>query len=173
MAPRRTSLRAGFSLLELVIALTLVSIVASLAIPFYFERSVITLENAAVQLCRDLRAAQNRAAYLGITATVEFREDGTGYEVLGEGRTPLPGPHGSPEFVREYTRDGVFEGVRILDLELNSDQRRIRYGPQGTAVEGGTITIEFQGDTRTVSVRRGNGLLAILDSSSGWLDDGL
>jgi len=173
MPTRHTSSRAGFSLPELVISLAVIALVACIAVPMYFARSEVTLENAAVQLCRDLRAAQNRAAYLGITASVEFEDDGTGYEIVDDEGGPIPGPHGTDEFVRRYDRDGVFEGVRIHDLELSGAPARLRYGPRGSALEGGTITIAFEDETRSVSVRRGDGLLSILDSSSDWIDDGL
>ena len=37
---------------------------AGLAIPAYFGRSEVTLENAAILLAKDLRAAQNRSAFM-------------------------------------------------------------------------------------------------------------
>ena len=56
----------GFTLLELLIALIAISVIAAVAIPAYFSRSDVTLENAAVLLARRARRRATEAA--GATA---------------------------------------------------------------------------------------------------------
>ena len=64
--------RAGVSLLVMLIVLAVMAIVAGVAIPAYFGRHGITLDNAARLLARDLRVAQNMAGFEGQPCTFEF-----------------------------------------------------------------------------------------------------
>ena len=164
--------RRGFTIFELLVALAILSIVAALAVPAYFDRHEVTLENAATQLARDLRATQNRAAYLGTAAELAFLDDGDGYRIL-EGTDSPFGSEPREHHLRRYSRDGVFEGVRIERVELGAEQRAVAFDPRGRALHGGRITLGFDGETRTVAIQRGTGLISIADSSSGWRDDGL
>ena len=111
--------RSGFTLFELLIVMAVISLVAGMAVPLYFERGEVTLENAAIQMAHDLRSAQNRAAFLGRSTSVEFLPEGAGYELTLVTGEPLPGPYGTKRYRRVYSRDGVFEGVRVLDVELD------------------------------------------------------
>ena len=100
--------RGGFTILELLIALMLIAIVASLAVPSWFDRSEVTLENACVLLARDLRLAQNRAAVLGEETVVEFSTAGTGYTVYDPWGKTIMHPRTRRPFHRDYAADGVF-----------------------------------------------------------------
>ena len=69
--------KKGFTILELMIWLVLVSIVASFAIPAFFDRAEVTLDNACTLLLEDLRGTQNRAAYNRAVYLVAFHRMGT------------------------------------------------------------------------------------------------
>ena len=75
-SPASRPRRRGFTIPELMIAVVAIAVVAGIAIPMHFGRSEVTLENAAILLARDLRAAQNNAAYMGRTMTISFDEEG-------------------------------------------------------------------------------------------------
>jgi Tfp pilus assembly protein FimT len=161
--PARSPLESGFTLTDLVVALALVTCTAALAIPAFFNRSEVTLEAAALLLAKDLRAAQNRAAYLGYEIEVEFDEDGGGYSMTEDRQDATP-------FVaRRYGFDAVFRGVRILEV---LQQGELVYLPVGFPREGAMITLTYEGDERVVMVDGGSGLLRIVGSSSGFVDDG-
>lgn len=166
---RRTS-ESGFTILEFAVALVVFSIVASFALPMYFERPEITLENAGRLLAHDLRRAQNRAAYLATTTTVVFDDDGGGYRVQ-EGPSPaLSGGAGTSH--RRFDRDGVFQGVRIDDVRIDGAQRLLRFGPRGDALLGGEVVLTFQDEDRTLRIDRGTGHLTLIGTTSGFRDDG-
>ena len=55
----------GFTVLALLVVLVSLSLVAATSVRWYFSRDEVTLENAAVLLARDLRAAQHRSIFLG------------------------------------------------------------------------------------------------------------
>lgn len=156
--------RRGFTLTELIVALVAMACVAAIAIPAFFERSEVTLENAAVLLARDLRTAQNRAAYMGQDVRFEFDEDGGGYHVT-------PGPGDDAYLIeRRYGRDAVFRGVRIDEVRLDGDV--LVYLPLGYPRQRALIVLHYESDERVVVVEANTGRLTILGTTSGFTDDG-
>ena len=89
--------------------MAVISLVAGMAVPLYFERGEVTLENAAIQMAHDLRSAQNRAAFLGRSTSVEFLPEGAGYELTLVTGEPLPGPYGTKPL--EFRRTSPFSGL--------------------------------------------------------------
>ena len=163
---RKTS---GFTLLSLLLVLMALAVVASLAIPAWFDGSGRTLENAARLLAQDLREAQNRAAFDGREMRVEFREDGDGYRILDGQDRPEPAPLGKGPFARKYSFDGIFRGVKVAQTELGDD-RILDYDSCGFATEGGRIVLTFRDQTLTLVIEKGSGLLSI--EGLDWIDPG-
>lgn len=166
------SRRAAFTILELMIAVVAIAIVAGIAIPLHFGRAEVTLENACILLARDLRAAQNNAAYSGRKMTVVFDEDGGGYRVVDDHGSVVEHPRTNGPFERRYDYDGVFRGVYVRMVELGED-RALTYDQRGFALEQGRVVLAYDRDTRELVISRDTGDVNILDSSSGWVDKGL
>lgn len=171
MPVSRSPLRAGFTLLELLIALIVIGVVASIAIPAFFERSEVTLDSACRLLAEDLRAAQNRAAFLQTEVRIQFDAEGDGYTVVDDQGRVLASPSGPGDFVRRYSKDAVFEGVTVSHLDCGP-MRRIAYDPDGRSPEGGLVVLSYSGDSRVVRVNAGDGLIDLPDVASPWADDG-
>jgi prepilin-type N-terminal cleavage/methylation domain-containing protein len=147
--------RLGFTILELVIVLMLASLAATAAIPAYFARSEVTLDNATRVIVDDLRQAQIRAVYRGAPVEVEFEPDGDGYCAFDRGADPTSErtPTG---IARRYSPDAVFEGVRISAVELGS-QSALRFEADGSTRSSGRITLCYRGDARTVTIEPTHG----------------
>lgn len=160
----------GFTLLELLIALAVIGVVASLAIPAFFERGVVTLDNASRLLAEDLRAAQNRAAFLEFEVRVVFHPDGDGYTVIGPGGKPLEAPGHDGPFERRYTGYGVFDGVLIRSVTM--DERTLVYDAAGRATTGGRIVVGYRDEARLVEVEPGDGLIHVPGLARPWIDTG-
>jgi len=163
--------RAAFTLLELLIVLVVLALVSSLAVPAWFERSEVTLDNACRLLARDLREAQNRAAWRGQPLQVVFDGDGDGYEVLDRDGRPVPAPVGGDDFTRRYSRDAIFRGVAIARLELESGSA-LEFDAHGFAAQGAEIVVTFQGEARVVRVERGSGQVRIQGMATSFVDLG-
>ena len=164
--------RSGFTLLHLVLLLVLLSAGAAVAIPRFFDRDIVTLENGAVLLAHDLRAAQNRAAFSHEALFMRFFDDGDGYEVVTRSGKPIKDPRTGRPFVRHYSKDGVFEGLRISSVHAGDD-RTILLSALGETSDQLTVELDFDGDTRTLRAARSTGLVVIDGTTSGFLDDGL
>lgn len=173
MPPRTSSAtRRGFTILELLIILALLTITASVGIPAYFARPAVTLDSAARLLAADMREVQNRAALYRLPLMVDFAEDGSGYRGIKESGEPLHSPYTDGPFHRVYPADAVFEGVRVL--EVRSPQgSRVKFSPKGLAASTASIVLGFDGETRTIRIRKGSGLVEIEGLADPWFDSGL
>ena len=181
ISPRRTVLsikkaphkgpKKGFTILELMIWLVLMSVVASFAIPAFFDRAEVTLDNACTLLLEDLRGTQNRAAYNRATYCLDFREDGDGYAVTDRAGHVISHPLGGGDYERRYSSDAVFMGVSISHVNFGDDPR-IEYDSQGFAVNGGAVEISFRDRKRVILVEPGTGMLEVHGMDQDWLDDG-
>jgi prepilin-type N-terminal cleavage/methylation domain-containing protein len=163
--------KKGFTILELMIWLVLMSIVASFAIPAFFDRAEVTLDNACTLLLEDLRGTQNRAAYNRATYFVTVREDGDGSAVRDRAGHVIRHPLGSGDYERRYSTDAVFEGVAISHVNFG-DELRIEYDDQGFAVNGGAVELSYRDRKRVILVEPGTGMLEVHGMEHAWLDDG-
>jgi Tfp pilus assembly protein FimT len=160
--------RAGISLLAILISLCAVAIAAMVAIPAFFGQGHVTLDNAAHLLRKDLRSAQNRAAFLKTEAVFHFDE--FGWRAALPSGEALAGPRDSNEIVRDLAGDGVFEGVWVSRVEFGDDGV-LTFDARGVALEGGEVELAFGDERRTVRIERGTGFSMILDGSGNVLLD--
>jgi prepilin-type N-terminal cleavage/methylation domain-containing protein len=163
--------RKGFTILELLVSVVVVSTIAATTIPAFFDQPGVTLENASVLLARDLRAAQNRSAYMAESERFVFRRDGDGYVVTDRKGSVILNPRTHGPFSRRYSSDGVFRGVEVANVRAGRDWTLI-IDDRGRPVESATITLRYQNDTRIILVEKGSGDVTIVGSTSGWNDRG-
>jgi len=143
--------RSTVSLLHLMLVLSTISILSCAAILRWFGRPDITLDSAVSLLADDLRHVQARAVLENTDLQVVFFEDGGGYEVLNAKGQSIPGPIGSPSYLRRYDADAVFAGVGIGALDLGG-ARRILYTPSGPVPSQGTILVLFGSEQRSLTL---------------------
>lgn len=147
--------RAGFSLLHMILLLVVMTLIASAAIPAFFGRSEVILTNAVELFARDVRDAQDRAAFQHRAVRVVFDEDGDGYTIVDGNGHALEAPVGEGDFLRKYSIDAVFRGVRIEALEIRD--RELRYTPRGIAEYGGKLRMTFDGAEHVIEVEATTG----------------
>ncbi len=150
--------RSGVSLLVVLVSLCLVAIVAVLAIPRYFGRHEVTLDNACRLLTRDLRSLQNRAALEKIPARLVF--DADGWQALDPSDQPIEGLGEGHAIVRRFSSDGVFEGVTLRTIEVGADSA-LKVDARGLVGAAGRLVFEFRGETREVAIARGSGQVLV------------
>jgi type II secretory pathway pseudopilin PulG len=148
--------RGGFTIIEFLVVLILVTLTASVSIWAYFARPEITLDNAVQLLVRDMRIAQSRAAILHSTVSVVFREDGDGYRVI-DGTDGLVNSTYRPERIdRRFSRDAVFEGVTILPIGLAA-RGQVLFDGERSDPRSGRITLAYGRATRIVEIEEESG----------------
>ena len=157
----------GFTVLALLVVLVSLSLVAATSVRWYFSRDEVTLENAAVLLARDLRAAQHRSIFLGRPGRLLFLPDGSGYVLLDELGELAQNPQTSEPFVRVYPDDGVFIGVQVLAAAAGSD-RALEIDSHGIATEDLEVVLAFADEQRTLRYDQESSRITIEGSTSGW-----
>ncbi len=145
----------GVSLLAMLLSLCVVAVVAVVAIPSFFARHEVTLDNACKLLLKDVRSTQNRSAFLKTTGVL--RVHGDGWEAVTEDGAPLSKHGATDKIERVLSVDGVFEGVTIENIDFGGDGE-LAFSPQGLALEGGRLEIAFRGERRLVTIEKGTGL---------------
>ena len=168
---RTTCCAAGFTILELLILLTLLSAAACWGIPAYFGRASVTLDNAARLLAKDLREIQNRAALYEEELWLRFEVDGTGYRGTDRTNEPLISAYGTGSFLRDYPVDAVFRGVTIESVTPKDPGAAI-FDASGRPRGPLEVTLAYAGETRTVSLRERSGLISIDGLDEPWIDLG-
>ncbi len=154
--------RSAFTLLELLIALALITVIAALSTWAYFSRPEITLDNAIRILARDLRIAQNRAILLRRPVSIVFAEDGDGYRLVDRTDGTTADRNDFERIERRYSRDAIFEGVRILPVGLAA-KSEIVFPCDGREPPPGRIMVAFRDETRTLEIENGTGRILLTD----------
>lgn len=151
--------------------LTLLTVVAAIAIPLFYGRAAVTLDNAAILLARDLRVAQNTAVFRDKDVILQFLPEGDGYRVYDEFGVMLPNPTGGGDFVRRYSQDGVFEGVELEFLEVGPN-RSVHFTHGGVALHGVQLHLRFGAERRKLTLEPTTGLVSLDGLRRSWHDDG-
>jgi len=153
MSPRRASparlfrrgrrvvaLRAGFSLLELVVVLTVISVVASIAVPRMSGASArYGVRAAAYRMASDLDSAAERARTTGMAHTVVFRPLEASYAVMA-------GPPGDVKLPAISThRLGVHPYRCQLQVQYSTTPERLGFDAFGRSTNDGVAAV-IRGD---------------------------
>jgi len=160
----------GFTLIELVLMISIIGILAMLGVP---ERSVFQdakLHAAARRMVSDIRYAQSRAVSTRAVHRVVFLPVEERYAVTSTDRTTAvtdPGDRGRA-LEMDYRRHAEFRGVSIQSAsfggttEVAFDGRGVPRGASGAPLTGtGTVVLGNEGLSVTVDVAPGTGLASI------------
>lgn len=169
-SPVRFPRRGAISLGGVVASLAVVALVAGIAIPTFFARHGVTLDNAAILLARDLRSVQNRAAHLGQSTTLRFDEHGwRAFDALDR---PLQ-RFASQEYIeRRLDADAVFEGVTLEAMQFGGEAA-VRFDAAGRPDRGGSLEVVYRGERRRLHLSPTEGRLTIEGLERPWSDEGL
>jgi acyl-coenzyme A thioesterase PaaI-like protein len=160
----------GISLGGVIASLAGIALLAGIAIPTFFARHDVTLDNAAILMARDLRTVQNRAAHLGQPTSLRF--DLHGWRAFDAGGRPLTRFATQERIERRLDADAVFEGVTVESIDFD-EAAELGFDAHGRPDRGGSLEVVYRGQRRRVHVSQDDGRLVIEGLKRRWVDDGL
>ena len=153
--------RAGFTIVEIMIVVVILSIAALAAIPMLSSASSFQIRSAANMIAADLEYAKSMAISRGQTYTVKFNESTDSYSIVDQTDTVIEHPvkKGFPYTVN-FPTESRLSKVDITNVTFTSDM--IGFDCLGSPDnDGGSITIDASGFTATINVEPVTGYITI------------
>lgn len=166
--------RGGFSLIEIITVILILSIAALMAVPMFSSAANVQVRTAANVIAADLEYAKNLAITTQEAHFVTFNTATEAYDVrkISDTANPIGHPTKSgAQFVTELSTDTRTSKVDIVTADFDAvsnntitfDYLGGPYSGQGTAspLNSGTITLESEGFTMTVTVEPITGYITV------------
>jgi len=157
----------GFTLFELMVVLTILGIVAALAVPMFGQTDATRLRSAAEVLVADLGFAQIESISHGDDLRVVVFDQATdSYRIAAasDPATPITNPVGNLPYTTTFGASRASEtgGVTIQGYSLDGDDQ-VQFGIYGQLDQtaDATITLALNGLSVTITVNATNGEAAI------------
>lgn len=164
-------MQRGFTLIELVMILTLLAILAAVAMPRFTGYGTVTQGNAVLKIASDIRYAQNRATTTQQRSQVSFAANGYTINSCAN-YTSSTCTCAAWGLVKTIDLSSDYSGVSITGivgncLEFDSLGRPylnngcVNGGASCTASAGATVTVAYSGETdRNVVIQSQTGMVS-------------
>jgi prepilin-type N-terminal cleavage/methylation domain-containing protein len=158
-------LSKGFTLIELVMVLVLAGILAALAIPRFDSFYSIKLDGCAKKIAADVRYSQQMAVSRHSSSRIVFNIASDTYSaeeqlVTGGPWSGLKDPFTRYNLTMNFNSDPQYRGIDIVAANFASSNT-LQFDWQGVVVSGGSITLNYQGNARTIIVANNTGKVSL------------
>jgi len=158
----------GFTLVELIIVIVIISIAALTAIPMMSSAASVQIRSAANMLTADLEYAKSMSISRGQKFSVVFDKDAESYRIEDQDGNVIPHPVKKGfGYVIDFQNDGRLNKVDIVDADFDAtsvvkfDYLGSPYNGNNTPLNGGVISLQAGGTTTTVTVEAVTGFISI------------
>lgn len=151
----------GFTLIELIIVIVIISIAALTAIPMMSSAAGMQIRSAANMITADLEYAKSMAISRAQNFSVIFDAGAESYRIEDQYGNVLPHPVKKGfDYIMDFKNDGRLNKVDITDVNFNATSS-VQFDCLGSPDNGGTISLQAKGVTATVSVESVTGFISI------------
>ena len=158
----------GFTLVELLIVIAIISIAALTAIPMMSSAASMQIRSAANMLAADLEYAKSMAISRAQNFSVVFDVSADSYQIEDQYGNVLPHPVKKGfNYVVDFQNDGRLNKVDIISVDFDStsevkyDYLGSPYNGSGTPLNSGVVSLQAGGTTTTVTVEPVTGFISI------------
>ncbi|NQT00657.1 MAG: prepilin-type N-terminal cleavage/methylation domain-containing protein [Planctomycetes bacterium] len=161
-------LSGGFTLVELLIVIAIISIAALTAIPMMSSAASVQIRSASNMLAADLEYAKSMAISRAQYYSVVFDVSTDSYWIEDQDDNPLPHPVKKGfNYVIDFQNDGRLKKVDIINVDFDTtskvtfDYLGSPYNGNSTPLNNGIISLQAGGATTTVMVEPVTGYISI------------
>jgi len=158
----------GFTLVELLIVISIIMIAALTAIPMMSSAASVQIRSAANMLTADLEYAKSMAISRAQNYSVVFDKDAESYRVEDQNGNVIPHPVKKGfGYVIDFQNDGRLNKVDIVDADFDGtgvvkfDYLGSPYNGSNSPLNSGVISLQAGGTTTTVTVEPVTGFVSI------------
>lgn len=151
----------GFTIVELLIVVVILSIVALTAIPMMSSAASIQIRSAANIIAADIEYARSMAISRGQNHSVEFDKDTDSYKIVDQGGTVIQHPvkKGFP-YEMNFRTESRLSRVDITNASFGGIQK-VTFDCLGSPDSGGTVNLQAGGISSTITVEPVTGFVSI------------
>ena len=156
---RRDSMR-GFTVVELLIVVVILSIAALTAIPMMSSASSVQIRSAANLIMADLEYAKSMAITRGQNYSVVFSATTDSYQIEDQSGAVISHPVKKGfNYIMSFPNESRLSRVDVASVNFNSTQR-VQFDCLGSPDNGGTIGLQAGGMTATITVEPVTGFIS-------------
>jgi len=151
----------GFTVVELLIVVVILSIVALTVVPMMSSAAGIQIRSAANMIAADVEYARSMAISRGQNFRVEFDKNADSYRILDLNGNVIQHPvkKGFP-YVVNFQSESRLNRVDITNANFNGTQT-VEFDCLGSPVNGGTVNLQAGAVGATISVEPVTGFVSI------------
>lgn len=167
MKSNPTPRRAGYTLVEVLIIITILGIAAAVVVPQMLAAGTLGVQAAARIIIADILFAQNDAIAQQRNRRVVFDPANERYSLTDDAGTVLSvnwKGGGVNNYTIDFTTDSRFQGVEIVSANfgnLPGDPPILEFDALGSPLNGGTVEIEFQDQRYRITVASFTGRVTV------------
>jgi len=158
----------GFTLIELIIVIVIISIAALTAIPMMSSAAGMQIRSAANMITADLEYAKSMAISRAQNFSVIFNAGAESYRIEDQYGNVLPHPVKKGfDYIIDFQNDGRLDKVDIVSVnfdttnEVKFDYLGSPYNGSNNPLNNGVINLQAAGKTTTVTVEPVTGYVSI------------
>ena len=162
-ARRQASVGRGYTLIEVLIVVTIVGIAGAVVVPAMLSAGSLGVQAASRMIIADLLYAQNDAVAKQRVRTVKFDVFADSYNLRDEDDKMLHAQWmgGSDEnYIVDFQNDSRFDGVNITKVDFDGDAE-VSFDELGAPSSGGVIELEFESEAYRINVASFTGKVTI------------
>jgi len=152
---------SGFTVIELLIVVVILAIVGLTALPMISSAGSVQIRSAANMISADLEYARSMAISRGQNFSVEFDKNTESYWIEDQAGNVIPHPVKKGfNYIIDFRNDGRLNSVDITNVDFNMTAI-VLFDCLGSPDNGGTVTLQADGNTKTITVEPVTGFISI------------
>ena len=151
---------SGFTMVEIIIVVVIIAIAALAAVPMMSSAASLQIRSAANMIAADLEYARSMSISRGQYFCVVFNESTDSYQIEDQGSIVIKHPVKKGfDYIISFQNDSRLSKVDITNVSFTDN--KIRFDCLGSPDSGGTVTLQADGTTKTITVEPVTGFISI------------